>query len=537
MRSHGCRTLLLLLALVAAGGTAAREPAIDVEKREIAIYAITEPPSLNSVKATDAESARVLDHVTEGLLTYGPDNQLIGGVAQSWEMSATGVTFHLRREARWDDGVAVTANDFVFAWREVVRPENAAQYAPLLFPVRNAQRINAGELAVEELGVHALDDHTLRVDFESSCAWFLGLTAYPTYRPIREDVYRRYGERYAAEAENLRSNGAFRLSSWVHGARMRMERNPLYWNSAAVALNAINVPYITEEPSARFNLFKDNKVALADLDAATMREALGRRMNVKSFTDGTVMYLEFNHRDERLGHNRNLRKAMQLAFDPETFVARIVRIPGNEPMRSLFPSWIRGERTLFRREHPPQPIRTDVQAARTHLELAKQELGLAQLPPLVLLLGDTPNAGKQAEYLQDLYQRTLGIELKLDKQVFKQRLAKMTAGDFDLVASAWGPDYDDPLTYADLFASWNPNNRGRYNNPEYDRMVAIAQDSIDPATRNTAFARIQDIAVEEAIFIAQYERGLLYVLNPRIAGVKRRVFGADPNYIYAHIID
>jgi oligopeptide transport system substrate-binding protein len=111
----------------------------------------------------------------------------------------------------------------------------------------------------------------------------------------------------------------------------------------------------------------------------------------------------------------------------------------------------------------------------------------------------------------------------------------MTAGDFDMVASAWGPDYDDPLTYADLFASWNMNNRGRYHNPEYDRMVAIAQRSIDPPARNTAFARIQDIVIEDAVIIPLYERGYLYVQHPRLRGVKRRVFGGDPNYMYAHI--
>ncbi|MBK7518901.1 MAG: peptide ABC transporter substrate-binding protein [Gammaproteobacteria bacterium] len=307
---------LSLLCLLLAMPGYASEMAVDAEKREIAIALATEPPSLNSVKATDAESSRILDHISEGLLGYDADNRLSGGVAQRWELSPQGATFHLRRDALWDDGVAVTANDFVFAWREVVRPGNAAQYAPLMFPIRNARRINAGELEPAMLGVRALDDHTLRVEFEEPCAYFLGLTAYITYRPIREDVYRRFGERYAAEAGNLRSNGPFRLSEWVHGARLRLERNPQYWNVAAVALNAINVPYITEEPSSTFNLFKDDKIALAPLDDSTMREALARRMNVKRFIDGAQLYIEFNHRPGRPTRNRHLRKALQLAFDP-----------------------------------------------------------------------------------------------------------------------------------------------------------------------------------------------------------------------------
>ena len=113
--------------------------------------------------------------------------------------------------------------------------------------------------------------------------------------------------------------------------------------------------------------------------------------------------------------------------------------------------------------------------------------GVAELPPLVLLTGDAPIANIQAEYFQNLFARTLGIEIRIDKQIFKQRLEKMTSGDFDMVAAGWGPDFADPLTYGDLYASWNGNNRGKYNNPALDEQVRIAQSSLDPRTRMDAF--------------------------------------------------
>jgi oligopeptide transport system substrate-binding protein len=144
-------------------------------------------------------------------------------------------------------------------------------------------------------------------------------------------------------------------------------------------------------------------------------------------------------------------------------------------------------------------------------------------------------SGPQAEYLQNVLKRTLDIDVKIDKQIFKQRLAKMTAGEFDLVAAGWGPDYDDPLTFGDLFSSWNKNNRGAYSNPELDRYVRIAQSSLDPRARMDAFGAIQRIIQDDVVIIPSYERGLVYVRNPRLNGIVRRVVGADPDYINAYI--
>ena len=125
--------------------------------------------------------------------------------------------------------------------------------------------------------------------------------------------------------------------------------------------------------------------------------------------------------------------------------------------------------------------------------------------------------------------------MKIDKQIFKQRLAKMTSGEFDMVMAGWGPDYDDPLTFGDLFASWNANNRGRYSNPELDHQVDIARSALDPRTRMDAFGEIQRILIEDAAILPNYERGSSYVVNSALKGLVRRAVGLDPDYTYAYI--
>jgi oligopeptide transport system substrate-binding protein len=112
----------------------------------------------------------------------------------------------------------------------------------------------------------------------------------------------------------------------------------------------------------------------------------------------------------------------------------------------------------------------------------------------------------------------------------------MTAGQFDLVAAGWGPDYDDPLTFGDLFASWNLNNRGRYRNDALDAQVRIAERSLDPAERFAAFAEIQRIQYEDAAIIPNYEQGKVYVQDPHVQGIVRRAVGPSPDYTNARIV-
>jgi oligopeptide transport system substrate-binding protein len=112
----------------------------------------------------------------------------------------------------------------------------------------------------------------------------------------------------------------------------------------------------------------------------------------------------------------------------------------------------------------------------------------------------------------------------------------MTAGEFDIVGAGWGPDFDDVMTFGDLFASWNLNNRGRYNNPKYDDQVRIAMSSSDPKTRMDAMGRLQQILFDDAVILPQYEQGVIYLMNPKLRGVVRRVVGPDPDYTYARVI-
>jgi len=510
--------------------------AVDAETQSASIALAQEPPQLNGMKATDQVSIQVLSHVMEGLTRYDRRGMLSPGVALRWEISDEKATFWLRDNARWSNGDPVTAHDFVFAWRTVVTPSTASEYAFILYPIKHAEAINRGERPATDLGVRALDDFTLEVELERPTAYFLKLTAFVSYFPVQEAFYQSTQGAYGADADKLLYNGAFRISNWVHSASLTMLKNERYWDRDAIFLNKLDHAYITADTRARLNLYVDDEIAFTRIDGETYKDALANKLRIRNFVTGSVFFLEFNHRAGRVTDNLNLRRALLAAFDPEEFVNRVLQMPGNLPGRSLFPVWLQGVEGKFRDEFPASERTPNIDEAKAYLEAAKKELGLDEIPPLALLVSDSPTATKQAEYLQGLYKSKLGLDIRIDVQTFKQRLAKMTAGEFDIVGAGWGPDFDDIMTFGDLFASWNLNNRGRYSNANYDEAVRTTMNATDPAIRMQAMAAVQKIVEEDVVIVPLYEQGVIYLLHPKLRGVRRTVVGGDPDFTYARVV-
>jgi len=527
--------VLNVLASLTSSAAGMSRMAVDVENNTITSYLREEPPQMDSMRASDAVSAIVMYHVMEGLLRYDANGELVGGVAERWEQDGTRFTFWLRDDARWSNGAPVTAHDFEFAWKTVLDPATASQYAFILYPILNAEKANNGEVSVDEVGVEAIDDFTLEVNLETPIAYFDRMVGYVTYLPVNEEFYNQTNGRYGADADEMIYNGPFVMTSWVHGASMQLRKNPDYWGAERIRLDGINFAHMTSDSNTLLNLFQDNQIVIADLTAEMLDQAMLQRWSLSQFMEGTVFYTEFNHRPERLTSNWHLRKALSLVHDSSELVNRVIKLPGYLPGKSLFPYWVEGMDGPFRDEYPVPEQPRNIELAREHLAMALDELGLEELPPLVFLSSETPVARIQAEYYQEVFKRYLDIDLLIDAQIFRQRLEKMTAGDFDMVGAGWGPDYNDPLTFADLFASWNLSNRGRYSNPALDAQVRIAQSSLDRQERFDAFGEIQRILTEDVVIMPDYERGYVYVTDSQVRGIVRHVFASEVDFTHAWI--
>ena len=530
--------ILLQLVLFFAVSCSKQGNGIDKGRRSISVVISAEPPTLNTVGSVTSIGMFIQGHIFEGLLRYDKDNKLSPGVAKSWEITQEGVKFKLRENAKWSDGKTVTAHDFVYAWRLGAAPEN--EYNFIMAPLKNASKVASGDLKPEELGVKAVDDFTLKVEFESPCAYFLALTTFTTYMPIRKDMFKKWGaDKYAVGPEKMLYNGPFVLDEWKHGVSLKMKKNPRYWDSESIWLNEIDIPAITNQSTTQFNMFISQDICMVDLvDSNSIKSALKRRLDtpMKNFSSGFIMYMEFNSREGRLTANKNLRKAISLVVNRKDIVNKVLGIPGYIPSSTLFPSWLDGESKKLHEEFDLSYKSEDPALAKEYLAKAKEELGVEEIS-LDYLYSGGETSEKMAVYIQEQLKEKLGIKLNLDKQIFKIRISKSLAGEFDFLGGGWGPDYNDPMTFGDLFASWNQNNRGRFKSEKYDALVKQANNSIDQKERMQCFYDMHKILFEEVPIFPLFEGGGIYMADPRIKNYYRNIIGADPFLTYVRIED
>jgi oligopeptide transport system substrate-binding protein len=533
-----------LCAAILVGGAAAALTGCDGRAQDapaarITLYLNTEPPSLNTVVSDDNTSYQIIDHISEGLLAFDLENRLVPGVAERWEFDARrGAVFHLRRNALWSDGSPVTAADFVFAWREAVDPQAGSGYAYIMYPVKNGEAINKGRLPVDALGVSAPDDHTLRVELERPTPYFLSLTAFSVYRPIKQAFYRREGPRYAAGAADLLYNGPFVIKRWVHGADLLLEKNPNYWNRGAIAIDEIAYPYFTNDPSTVLNLYRDGRIDMASLGEQGIKAALKEHYDIRVKDPGVVNFLGLNLKSEHATHSPALRRAIQAVVNPAELQGRVIGGPGTETGTSMFPAWMRRRFTDGAALYAAQPL--DAEAIAGLMVKAAREAAGGDVHSLSLLIPDDTGSGKLAEYLQQVFAQRLAIVLKIDRQTFKQVLAKMYAADYDLVLSTWAPDFDDPLAYANVLMQRYTDGSKFFEDAAADRAYDVAATSDRPAERDAAFRELHRIVVDRIplipIIVTGGSQFSPYVQNPRLENVRRSNIAGDPNFNYAHML-
>ncbi len=547
--------LFLLLLLSFLLSASAEDECVNAKEKRVTMMISEDPPSLDTMNEVTGPGQFVQGHVFEGLMRIDKNQQLCPGVAEKhvWLPGNLGLRFTLRKDAKWSDGKAVTAHDFVFAWQQGVSPVKSNPYVFIMYYLKNAEKINLKKLSVDELGVKAIDDYTLEVQLEKPCPFFLNLTTFVSYMPCRQDFFTQQvvlnddktsykTMKYASEPENLLSNGPFKLTKWEKRTRLTLEKNVNYWNRDKIRLNTIVIKVIGDQRTA-FDLFRSKQLASCTLTDETMKKALETRTPLSTYADGGFSYIEFNHRKERpddatklmLGRNDNFRKAITLAIPTSDIVNRVIGIPGFILGNSIIPHCISGKKLSWPEEHPLPVLKPNAKLAREYLEKARLELKLEKFPSVDLLITDDPRTLPQGEYLQYILAKNLGLKINLDIQTFKHRLKKQAEGSFDMAMTNWGPDYDDPMTYADLMTSSNENNRGKYSSPEYDKIIADAQNCADPILRNQLFEQAQKHIRDHAVIVPIFERATVYVAHKQLKGMTRTCLGADPCLIHAWI--
>jgi oligopeptide transport system substrate-binding protein len=477
----------------------------------------TEPETLDPQKSSLLDESVIINDLMHGLTTEAPDGSVAPALAQSWTTSPDGLvwTFKLR-PARWSDGVPVTADDFVYAYRRVLEPETAAIYAYLVASMfKNGQAVNAGKAPPEALGVRALGPRTLEITLEHPAPYLPELLKHLSFFPVPRHVVEKYGDQWVQPGHYV-STGPYQLVAWRLGDYIQVRKNPRFWDAASVCVDRINY-YPTADVVAA-----ERRVARGELDINTSFQSnriarLRKTMPgyVRTHVTLATSYMVFNASGASKFRDIRVRRALSESVDREFIANKLLRA-GQVPAYSFVPpviaNYVKGPRLKW----AGRSLAERQADARRLLA----EAGYGPDNPLKLEI-KTSNATESQLMAQSIQAdwRAVGVEAALVQNEFQVAMAAYRTRDFDVAPIAWIADYNDPLTFLELVKSdTGAQNYGDYKNPAYDALLAKAAAEPDRVSRAHILARAEQIMLDDealAPLLFGVNRNLV---SPRVTG-------------------
>lgn len=476
-----------------------------------------EPQTLDPHKSEGVPSSNIGRDLFEGLVNEAPDGSLLPGAAESWELSDDGrtYTFALRQSARWSNGDPVTAEDWVYSLRRSLDPATLSAYTFILFPIRNAEAIAAGERPITDLGVSAVDDYTLKIELENATPYFLGLLTHSASYAVHRASVEAHGDRHTRPG-NLVSNGAYKLEEWVVQSHVKLARNEHYWDNGNTVIDEVYF-YNTEDQSAELRRYRAGEIdisytSLPQSQLPWIRENLGDELVVAPYL-GTYYY-GFNLTRPPFENNLPLRRALALAIDRDIITTQVMQA-GQIPAYGWVPAVINYENQSMPEADWTQAEREE-EARRLYAEA-----GYSREDPLRVKFtyNTEENHRSVGVAVAAMWKTVLGVETTLENQEWKVFLdTRKRKRDTEVFRDAWIGDYNDAYTFAELLLSDSGLNHYGYNNPEYDRLLGAASMERDLARRAKILEQAERLMLSDMPILPIYFYVNARLIKPWVAG-------------------
>lgn len=510
MRPSSFRSLLLSASILA-GSMAAAEAATYMRGNS------GNPETLDQHKTSTTVEAHLMRDLYEGLVVYNEKAEVIPGVAESWNVSEDGTvyTFKLRENAKWSNGDPVTAGDFVFSMQRIMKPETGAKYANMLYPIKNAEKINAGEMAAEELAVKAVDDKTLEITLNAATPYFIELLTHQTGLPLHPASVKAHGADFV-QPGNMVSNGAYVLSENILNDKIVLKKNEMFHGAANVSIDQVNfLPF--EDRATCVRAWEAGEVHSCDdvpsEDLARLKSEHGDAMRVAPYL-GTYYYA-LNHEDEFLA-DPEVRQALSMVIDREFLATEI--FSNMIPAVSFVPPGIGNYSVGSPATDYFSMSMLDREDKAAAILAAK---GVTPETPrtIEIMYNASENHKNVATAIADMW-GNLGVKVEFNIRDISAHYAHLRdKGEFDVARAGWIGDYSDPNNFLFLVRAGNDGfNYANYANPEYDALLDQAASETDLEKRALLLQQAEVIFMRDLPFIPLLYYTSMNLVSPKLSG-------------------
>lgn len=468
-------------------------------------------PALNSA----VDGATLIIHAFEGLMTLDENGVPVEAQAKKVEKSEDGkvYTFTLRDDIKWSDGQPVKASDFVYAWNRAISPDTAADYA-YMFEVIDGY--DEGKLNVQ-----APDDKTLVVTLKSPVPYFLELCAFPTYFPVRQDIIEQHGESWAVDPATYIGNGPYKIAEWVPGSHILYEKNPNYYNYKKLGPEKIKF-VLMDDDNAIKSAFETGEILFADSWPNDEIDAWRDKPEFNIAGQLGTYYVSFNVTKPPLD-NPKVRKALTLAIDRE-WICKNIGKAGQQPAGAFVPTGLSdADPKKEFREVGGDYYDPSGAAYEANLEEAKKLLAEAGypngegFPTLTYLYNEGTGHQQIGEALQNMWKK-IGVNVTLESQEWGTFLNTRKNGDYYIARNGWLADYNDPISFLDMWITGSGNNDAQWSNKQYDELISKIKTETNTEERYKMMHQAEDIIFQESMLCPIYYYVDVYLLSQKVEG-------------------
>lgn len=432
----------------------------------------TQDPSLT----TDSTSFQALLNTQEGLYRLDKKQKPQLALAKSAKVTDGGKTYtFVLRDAKWSNGQAITANDFVYSYRRTLNPKTKSSMAFYLYQIVNAEAINAGKKPVSSLGVKALSKNKLQIKLIRPVSYFKLLLAFPLFFPENQQFIEKVGSKYGTAAKYTISSGPFKLTKWTgSNKQFTLVKNQNYWDKKNVKLDKVNET-ISETSSTAYNLYQAGKLDETYLTG----EQVKANKDKSTFYDrpaSAIQRLELNRKKVKAFNNFNIRRALSLAIDRES-LAKVLS-DGSVAAKGFVPSGMGNNPTtgeaFYEEAYVKEAVSYNLKEAKKYLAKGYKELGIKSLN-LNLTVSDTDSAKQVGEFLQSKLGELPGVKITVTTLPYTTLISRQSAGNYQLTIKNWQAILGDPINFLDVFEKDSSYNTSGFASSKYDQLLNEAE--------------------------------------------------------------